>query len=217
MSDTPPSIRLHLSLPVGPARLTLALSSSAPVIGLTGPSGAGKSTLLRALAGVERGATGEIHVGGVCWQDARTFLPPWERRTGWVPQDALLFPHLDVRQNLSYADPATPPSRIQEIAAMLEVAHLLDRRPRHLSGGERQRVALGRALLSSPRLLLLDEPFASLDRALRDRIGARLAGWLAEQTGAACSALLVSHDPRDMELLRAEGWRLEAGQLDRSG
>ena len=188
------------------------------MIGLTGPSGGGKSTLLRVLAGVERGATGELHVDGVCWQDGHTFLPPWERRTGWVPQDGLLFPHLDVRQNLSYADPAMPEVRIQEIAAMLEVAHLLDRRPRHLSGGERQRVALGRALLSSPRLLLLDEPVSSLDRALRDRVSTRLAGWLAGQAGASrCRALLVSHDPRDMELLRAEGWRLEAGQLDRSG
>lgn len=210
-TQPPPSdtwLDLRLSLPGGP----LLLTSGAQVIGLYGPSGAGKSTLLRAIAGVER-LPGTLRVDGQPWQDAATLLPPWQRRVGWAPQDGLLFPHLSVRENLGYADPPPDPGALASVAAMLEIAHLLDRRPRHLSGGERQRAALGRALLARPRLLLLDEPFSSLDRDLRSRVAERLAGWLRDRPG--CAALIVSHDPRDLAPLGAEAWRLEGGRLER--
>lgn len=143
---------------------------------LFGPSGSGKTTLLRVLAGLEQGNRGRLALGDTVWQDASagTFVPPHRRGIGFVFQDALLFPHLSVRSNLVYgfrrrrgdgrtADPA-------QVIDLLDLGSLLDRRPWRLSGGERQRVALGRAVLSAPRLLLLDEPLASLDAARREEI-----------------------------------------------
>jgi molybdate transport system ATP-binding protein len=153
-------------------------------------------------------------VDGETWLDSAsgTYLPPWLRRVGWVPQEASLFPHLSVRDNLGYA--GVEPERVLEIAALLEVRDLLDRRPRRLSGGERQRVALGRALLSSPRLLLLDEPFSALDRPLRDKLSRLVREWAEER---AVPLVLVSHDEEDTRVLADERWRLVAGELALSG
>ena len=138
------------------------------------------------------------------------FLEPWERRVGWVPQDDLLFPHLTVRQNLAFAGANT--GDVEETAEMISVQPLLERRPRNLSGGERQRVALGRALLARPELLLLDEPFSALDRPLRLDLVRRVQE-LAERAGIVL--VLVSHDEGDAAALAEERWLLVDGQLTR--
>jgi molybdate transport system ATP-binding protein len=183
-------------------------------VAILGPSGSGKSTLLRALAGLEPGAEGRVRFGDEVWldSDSGVNMPAWERRVGWVPQDALLFPHLSLRENLAYA--GSGPAEVEKMAQSLFLSDLLDRRPRFLSGGERQRVALGRALLSAPRVLLLDEPFSALDRPLRSEIAAMVRSF-ARDSGT--PIVLVSHDEHDAELLADERWVLVAGNLTAAG
>lgn len=143
-----------------------------PISGITaifGPSGSGKTTLLRCLAGLERAPHGFMQVGNDVWQDENIglCLPLFKRPIGYVFQEPRLFPHYDVRANLLYGYKRVPPAarRItpEQVVEILGIDHLLDRRIHKLSGGEQQRVAIGRALLTSPKLLLLDEPLASLD------------------------------------------------------
>ena len=159
------SIKLQLTRP----GFTLAAEMDIADSGITavfGPSGAGKTTLLRAIAGLEHG-TGSISVGGELWQDEHVFLPAYQRSAGYVMQESSLFDHLNVRENLEYGyKRAKAPHRLIEFSAVVELLalqNLLDRRPARLSGGEQKRTAIGRALLRSPSLLLLDEPLASLD------------------------------------------------------
>jgi molybdate transport system ATP-binding protein len=143
---------------------------------LVGPSGAGKTSVLDTIAGLLRPADARIVIDGEVVEDsaARVHVPPHHRRIGYASQEPRLFPHLTVRQNLLYGHWFTPPGhrrvRFDDVAALLDLEPLLARRPGRLSGGERQRVALGRALLSSPRLLLLDEPLASVDAGRRQEI-----------------------------------------------
>jgi molybdate transport system ATP-binding protein len=183
-------------------------------VAIVGPSGSGKSTLLRTLAGLDPGAEGRVSCGDEVWldSDSGVYTPPWERRVGWVPQDALLFPHLSLRENLAYA--GAGPADVEGMAESLLLADLLDRRPRFLSGGERQRVALGRALLSAPRMLLLDEPFSALDRPLRSEIAAMVRKFSRD---SGTPIVLVSHDEHDAELLADERWVLVAGSLSKDG
>jgi molybdate transport system ATP-binding protein len=168
----------ELSLRFAHARAPLAFSIGARArrIAVFGPSGSGKSTLLKILAGVERRARGTLRVDGAVWQDTNTgaFLPASQRRVGWVPQNALLFPHLTVEENLLFS-PGARDADWRGIAQQLQIDHLLERQPRNLSGGESQRVALGRALLSRPRLLLLDEPLSALNDSLRIAVASFLA------------------------------------------
>lgn len=146
------------------------------VTGICGPSGAGKSTLLSLLAGLLRPQAGTLRFDGEVLIDVSRgiFVPAWERHFGLVFQEGRLFPHLSVRDNLLYGwrqlKPAQRQFRLDAVTDLLEIGALLARRPAQLSGGERQRVALGRALLYSPRLLLLDEPLSSLDERLKLQI-----------------------------------------------
>ena len=146
------------------------------VTAVFGPSGAGKTSLLELVAGLLRPDEGEIRLDGqVLFSSSdRIDLPPEQRRIGYVFQDDLLFPHLTVARNLRYGyDLLSPKERRfdpDRVVDLLQIGPLLRRKPHHLSGGERQRVALGRALLSSPRLLLMDEPLTSLDQGLKSRI-----------------------------------------------
>jgi molybdate transport system ATP-binding protein len=139
------------------------------IVGLFGPSGCGKSTLLRIMSGLERNARGQIRFGDEVWQDTARgiFMPPHKRGVGYVFQDVRLFPHLSVAGNLRYADKRSrrvdSAIDIEGVVAALDLAPLMTRRPSSLSGGERQRVAIGRTLLTRPRLLLMDEPLAALD------------------------------------------------------
>ena len=160
---------------------TLDVAESFPAQGVTaifGPSGCGKTTWLRAIAGLERTPDGLCRVNGQTWQDGGHFTPPHRRALACVFQDAALFPHLDVRQNLLFGYKRTPESArrvsFDETVETLGLAHLLRRAPASLSGGEAQRVAIARALLASPGLLLMDEPMAALDGKARADILALL-------------------------------------------
>src|SRR5687767_7676237 len=148
----------------GDFTLDVALTLPVGCTGVIGPSGSGKTTLLRCIAGLERARVGSLRVAGELWQDARTFLPTHRRKLGYVFQEPGLFPHLTVQKNLSFGLSLVPPRErklsYDDAVSLLGVAPLLDRRPAALSGGERQRVAIARALLTSPSLLLLDEPLA---------------------------------------------------------
>ena len=136
------------------------------VTGLFGHSGSGKTTLLRCLAGLERAPNGLLSVAGEIWQDKHFFLRPHQRPVGYVFQEASLFPHLSVRRNLEFGYRRLSGKErrvsVEQAVEMLNIENLLDRNPDRLSGGERQRVAIARALAVSPRLLLMDEPLASL-------------------------------------------------------
>jgi molybdate transport system ATP-binding protein len=161
---------------LGGFRLDVAFRADAPVTALFGRSGAGKTSVVNAIAGITDTAQGRIEIAGRVLMDSaqRVFVRPEARRIGYVFQDGLLFPHLDVRRNLYYGHRHTPARGhyidAGKVISLLGLDKLLDRKPVHLSGGERQRVAIGRALLTSPRLLLLDEPLASLDAARKSEI-----------------------------------------------
>ena len=160
----------------GAFRASAAFASDAPIVALFGRSGSGKTTLVHSIAGIVRPVRGRIVVGGrTLYDSARGIdLAPEHRRVGCVFQDALLFPHLDVRGNLAFGESLTPAAERfvdrERVIALLGLGALLERRPATLSGGEKQRVAIGRALLASPRVLLLDEPLASLDGARKAEI-----------------------------------------------
>jgi len=148
---------------------------SVGITGLFGSSGAGKTTLLRCVAGLEQGANGRLSVDGELWQDGGgASRPIHERRIGYVFQEPRLFGHMDVRRNLEYGARRSPDAGagvdFDGIVELLGLRGLLNRKPSELSGGEAQRVAIGRALLRAPRLVLMDEPLAALDRARRDEI-----------------------------------------------
>jgi molybdate transport system ATP-binding protein len=157
-------------------QLRVDVSCQYAATAIFGPSGAGKTSLLNIIAGLLRPDQGEIVLDGevLLSTERGISMPPEARRIGYVFQDDLLFPHLSVRQNLCYGRDLLAPSgrrfQLDRIVELLEIGQLLHRHPHGLSGGERQRVALGRALLASPRLLLMDEPLASLDQGLKSRI-----------------------------------------------
>jgi molybdate transport system ATP-binding protein len=168
-------LQVEVTARLGAFQLKAAFEgASQGVTVLFGPSGAGKSSVLAAVAGALRPDAGRIALDGRVLFDAAAGvnLPMERRRIGWVFQDARLFPHLSVAANLRYGLKRAPPGpiRFDEVVEVLGVGHLLDRRPRALSGGERQRVGLGRALLSQPSLLLMDEPLAALDAPRRAEI-----------------------------------------------
>jgi len=168
-------IDADLSVVRGDFRLEARFSAPTPgVIALFGASGAGKSTLVNAIAGLTPVASGHVRIDATTWRDARTDVPAERRRIGYVFQDARLFPHLGVLGNLAYGERRAPAAgrfvARAEVVALLGLTDLLARGVQQLSGGERQRVALGRALLSQPRLLLLDEPLAALDVARREEV-----------------------------------------------
>ncbi|MGI9311635.1 MAG: ABC transporter ATP-binding protein [bacterium] len=165
---------------------------------LLGPSGCGKTTVLRAIAGFQRLDSGEIHLNGRCISNARNQVPPERRNISMVFQEHALFPHLNVERNVAAGLHALATAQQRDLArAMLERLGLADmarRYPHELSGGQQQRVALARALAPSPRLLLMDEPFSSLDAELREKLRQEVRA-LLKSIGATC--LLVTHDQQD--------------------
>jgi molybdate transport system ATP-binding protein len=169
-------IEADIALKRGTFQLAAKFESDAGVTVLFGRSGSGKTTLLNAIAGLARPDSGRIAVGGEVFFDSKAGIsvPVQKRRLGYVFQDGLLLPHLSVRQNLGYGRFFTPEADryadFDRVVTLLDLGALLERRPRHLSGGEKQRVAIGRALLASPRVLLMDEPLASLDAARKGEI-----------------------------------------------
>lgn len=190
------------------------------VTALFGPSGCGKSTVLNAVAGLLRPREGRIALDGEPLLDTgrRIFLPPERRRCGLVFQEARLFPHMSVASNLRYGMRRSPPGNhgpgFDEVLALLGIEALLDRRPARLSGGERQRVALGRALLMRPRLLLMDEPLAALDAARRSEILPFLARL---REAARLPILYVTHAMDEVDALADRLVLMEGGRVLAAG
>ncbi len=209
-----------LRLPLSRFCLEVDVTLSGRVTALFGPSGAGKTSLLELIAGLRRPAAGGIALGGTMLTDvaARVFVPPPQRRVGYVPQEGALFPHLRVRENLRYGErrDAGGPAGLtfDHVVEVLEIGDLLDRRVPSLSGGEKQRVALGRALLSGPRLLLLDEPLAGLDAGLKDRLMPYLQRVRDE---FALPMVYVTHSAEEVMALCDDVVVLEAGRVGRRG
>jgi molybdate transport system ATP-binding protein len=212
-------LRIDISKQLGEFSLHAAFASEGRVTGLFGASGAGKTSLINIIAGLLRPDRGTIAIDGETLDDtaARIHVPAHRRRIGYVFQDARLFPHLDVRQNLDYGRRmnrlAQDPAQRARVADLLDIGNLLDRRPGKLSGGERQRVALGRALLSQPRLLLLDEPLGSLDEERKVEILPYLPYLVRLRDEAGVPMVYVSHDADEMRQLATQVVMLRRGRV----
>ena len=203
-------IAIDIALKQGAFSLVAAVNLDARVAALFGPSGAGKTTILDAIAGLRTPDRGSIAINGrvLFSSDARINIPPHQRHVGYVPQDVALFPHMDVRRNLLYGRHPGVSLDLDRVAGMLEIDKLVDRRVTDLSGGERQRVALGRALMSGPSLLLLDEPLAAVDVPLRKRI---LPYLRLVRDDLKLPIVYVSHDREEVDALADVVVRLEDG------
>ncbi len=205
---------------LGDFSLHAAFESAGGATALFGPSGAGKSSVIAMIAGLTRPDRGRIVLDGETLFDKPTRIdaPAWRRRIGCVFQEGRLFPHMSVKHNLDYGrwmsgHPADP-QQFARVTEMLDIAHLLDRRPGRLSGGERQRVAIGRALLLRPRLLLLDEPLASLDAARKGEILPYLERLRDE---ARVPMIYVSHDAGEVKRVVTRVVMMQGGQVTAAG
>jgi molybdate transport system ATP-binding protein len=213
-------LRVDVAKRLGDFSIEASFTSEGRVTGLFGASGAGKTSLINMIAGLLRPDRGIIAVDGETLDDtmARTHVPVHRRRIGYVFQDARLFPHLDVRQNLDYGRSmnglAEDGAQHRRVTELLDIGNLLDRRPGRLSGGERQRVALGRALLSRPRLLLLDEPLGSLDDERKEEILPYLVRLRDE---ASIPMVYVSHDAAELRQLATQIVMLRHGRVTTFG
>ncbi|MCP3140401.1 ABC transporter ATP-binding protein [Pyxidicoccus xibeiensis] len=183
---------------------------------MVGPSGCGKTTLLRLIAGLEQVDSGEVRIGGTRVNE----VAPRDRDVAMVFQSYALYPHMTVRENLAFGltlrkfPPAEIAARVQEVAGMLELAHLLDRKPKALSGGQRQRVAMGRAIVRRPKVFLFDEPLSNLDTALRVQMRGELAR-LHRRLGA--TMIYVTHDQVEAMTLATRVAVFNAGILQQVG
>jgi molybdate transport system ATP-binding protein len=213
-------LRIDVSKKLGEFSLQASFASDGRVTGLFGASGSGKTSLINIVAGLLRPEHGTIAIDGETLDDTlkRVHVPVHRRRIGYVFQDARLFPHLDVRQNLDYGRRmnrlADDPALRMRVTDLLDIGRLLDRRPGQLSGGERQRVALGRALLTQPRLLLLDEPLGSLDEERKVEILPYLVR-LRDEAGI--PMVYVSHDAGEMRQLATRIVMLKRGRVTAFG
>lgn len=213
----------HVRLRLQRAEFDLVVDLDLPAEGITalfGASGSGKTSLLRCVAGLVRAQNGLVRMAGQTWQDdaAGVFLPTWQRSLGYVFQEASLFEHMTVAGNLAYGvhrtAGASGAKALAEAVELLGIGALLPRRPQALSGGERQRVAIARAIATRPRLLLLDEPLASLDQARRRDI----LPWLARIRDELKTPMLyVTHSVDEVARLAAHLVVLERGRIQASG
>jgi molybdate transport system ATP-binding protein len=213
-------LRVDVVKQLGEFSLQASFASEGRVTGLFGASGAGKTSLINMIAGLLRPDRGSIVIDDETLDDTttRVHVPAHRRRIGYVFQDARLFPHLDVGQNLDYGRRmnrlADDPVQRGRVTDLLDIGSLLDRRPGQLSGGERQRVALGRALLAQPRLLLLDEPLGSLDEERKVEILPYLVRLRDE---ANVPMVYVSHDAGEMRRLATSIVMLRRGRVTAFG
>lgn len=182
------------------------------IVALLGPSGSGKTTLLRVVAGFERPDEGSVTIGDRTVVGNGIWVEPEDRRIGMVFQEGALFPHLTVARNVAFGGPA--PGRAEECLDLVGLGHRGDAYPHELSGGERQRVALARALATDPEVVLLDEPFGSLDAALRVALREQVAEILRD---AGATALLVTHDQQEALSLADEVVLLRGGRIEQAG
>jgi molybdate transport system ATP-binding protein len=211
-----PRLVLEMQLRQGPFVLEMQSCTDAGVLALFGPSGSGKTTALEAIAGLRRPVSGRIEVAGRTLYSSATGIdrPPRARGVGYVPQEALLFPHLDVRRNILYGFRRGARLPLARVLSMLEIESLVDRRVSGLSGGERQRVALARALMSGPSILLLDEPLAAVEIPLRARILDALAAARREMD---LPMLYVTHEAREARVIADEVVVLSEGKVVTTG
>jgi molybdate transport system ATP-binding protein len=215
------AIRARFKGTIGAFALDAAFAAPARgVTALFGPSGCGKTTVLRCIAGLQCCRDGYCAVDGDVWQDGEAkFLPTHARPLGYVFQDARLFAHLSVRRNLAFGAPRGRGAKenavaFDEVVELFGLAALLDRSPRHLSGGERQRVALGRALLSQPELMLMDEPLSALDDAAK----AEILPFLERlRDRLSLPSIYVTHDMREVERLADHLVLMQAGRVIAAG
>jgi molybdate transport system ATP-binding protein len=213
-------LRVDITKRLGEFSLEASFTSEGRVTGLFGASGAGKTSLINMIAGLLRPDRGIIAIDGETLDDTGkgVHVPAHRRRIGYVFQDARLFPHLDVGQNLDYGRRMNrlteDPAQRKRVTELLDIGGLLDRRPGKLSGGERQRVALGRALLSKPRLLLLDEPMGSLDEGRKIEILPYLVRLRDE---ANVPMVYVSHDAAELRQLATQIVMLRGGRVTALG
>ena len=194
------SFDVSVSRKLGDTHIACSFTASLGLTALFGPSGAGKTSILNMVSGLLKPDKGRIVVDGEVMFDSSAGIdvPVQHRRAGYVFQDGRLFPHLRVRDNLAYGRREGGRMSQEEVVAFLGIGHLLDRWPRTLSGGEAQRIAIGRALLSDPRFLLMDEPLSSLDRARREEV-MRTIERLRDEV--ALPVLYVSHERSEVERL----------------
>jgi molybdate transport system ATP-binding protein len=213
-------LSIDVTKQLGELKLEASFQSDSSVIGLFGPSGAGKSSIINMIAGLLKPDRGAIVIGSETLDDTATksHVPPHLRRIGYVFQDARLFPHRSVAQNLDYGRRMNKlpfdTTHLQRILDLLDIGPLQTRRPGQLSGGERQRVALGRALLSKPRLLLLDEPLGSLDQDRKAEILPYLERLRDEEN---IPMVYVSHDPDETRRLAGHVVMLKRGRIAAQG
>ncbi len=212
---------MRFALRLGDFDLDVELESPGDgVLALFGPSASGKTTLLRCIAGLIRPRRAYLAMDGEAWHDSErdVWLPPHRRPVGYVFQEAALFPHLDVRRNLRYGFSRIPPSQRRltpdDVVPLLGLAPLLNRSVSGLSGGEQQRVAIARSLLTSPRLLLLDEPFSALDTPVRAQLQRDVA---AMQRALRLPILLVTHNLAEAYFMSQHMAVLERGRLLQTG
>jgi len=217
----PATIRVDFHGTLGSFNLNAAFEVPASgVTALFGPSGCGKSTVLRCIAGLQQLPGSFCAVNGDVWQDRNTFREPYQRPIGYVFQEASLFQHLSVRRNLLYGAPrdgrgsAAGSIPFDEVIELLGLGALLERSSHHLSGGERQRVAIGRALLSQPKLLLMDEPLSALDRLTKDEI---LPFLERLHDRLSLPVIYVSHDMAEVERLADHLVLMRAGEVLAAG
>jgi molybdate transport system ATP-binding protein len=205
---------------LGEFSLNVSFTSDATATALFGPSGAGKTSVINMIAGLLKPERGRIALDDHVLFDSATGLnvPAWQRRIGYVFQEGRLFPHFSVKRNLDYgrwiSGHPRNPKQLAHVIELLDIGHLLDRRPGKLSGGERQRVAVGRALLMEPRLLLLDEPLASLDATRKDDILPYLER-LHDQ--ARVPLIYVSHNAAEIKRIASRVVRLASGKVVETG
>ncbi len=205
---------------LGEFALNVLFASENGATVLFGPSGAGKTSIINMIAGLLKPDRGRIEIDGELLFDSakRVNMPAWQRRVGYVFQEGRLFPHLSIKHNLTYGrwmgGHPNDPAAFAHAVDLLDIGHLLDRRPGKLSGGERQRVAVGRALLMRPRILLLDEPLASLDAGRKQDILPYLERLRDE---AKVPIIYVSHDAAEVKRIASRVVRLDGGKVVATG
>ncbi|MFM8860248.1 MAG: molybdenum ABC transporter ATP-binding protein [Methylocystis sp.] len=198
----------------------LDIDMSLPARGVTaifGPTGSGKTTIMRCLAGLYKASVGHLVVNGETWQDSSYFRPTHERAIGYVFQEASLFPHLTVQKNLLYGAGNKKPNELDnfdKIISLLGLETLLERSPQNLSGGERQRAAIGRALLSAPKVLLMDEPLSALDHSTKQEIMPFMEKLHDELE---LPIIYVTHDMNEIEQIADHLVLIASGKVQASG
>ncbi len=203
------TLQTHIQAALPSLNIDMRFEWSQGVLGIFGENGSGKSHLLRSIAGLEK-PQGHILFGDQTWMDQSTWIPTEQRRIGWVSQANSLFSHATVAQNLDMAKRYAPSPCPIDLEALLHLTPLFNISAQHLSGGEIQRVSIARALISHPQLLLLDEPFSSLDLVSRKQLTFQLKAIFGQ---LAIPILFISHDLEDLEQLADSILWIKQGQV----